>query len=76
MGFDYNVENEWFKPKKTVLDKLEEYLNKNIEMTKIAVAFHKDMNDTYEVEKYSRDIDLFSMVLDKIQELKKENENG
>ena len=30
------------------------------------------INDTYEVKKYSRDIDLFSMVLDKIQELKKE----
>ena len=67
-----SIEKAWFKPKKTVLDELEQYLNKNIEMTKIAVAFHKDMNDTYEVKKYSRDIDLFSMVLDEIQELKKE----
>lgn len=66
------IEEAWFKPKKTVLDKLEEYLNKNIEMTKTAVEFHKDMNDIYEVKKYSRDIDLFLMVLDKIQELKKE----
>lgn len=66
------IEKAWGKPKKTVLDELEEYLNKNIEITKTAVAFHKDMNDTYEVKKYSRDIDLFSMVLDKIQELKKE----
>jgi len=68
------IEKAWFKPKNTVLDELEEYLNKNIEMTKTAVAFHKDMNDTYEVKKYLRDIDLFSMILDKIQELKKEKQ--
>ena len=66
------VEKAWFKSKKNVLDELEEYLNKNIEMTKIALKFHKVINNTYEVEKYSRDIDLFSMVLDKIQELKNE----
>lgn len=73
MNADYEkIEKAWFKPKKDALDELEEYLNKNIEMTKIAVAFHKDMNDIYEVKKYSRDIDLFSMVLNKIQELKKE----
>ena len=66
------IEEAWFKPKKTVLDELEEYLNKNIEMTKTAVEFHKNINDTYEVKKYSRDIDLFSMILNKIQELKKE----
>ena len=66
------IEEAWFKSKKNVLDELEEYLNKNIEMTKTAIKFHKNMNDTYEVKKYSRDIDLFSMVLEKIQELKKE----
>lgn len=53
-----------------VINELEEYINKNIEITKVAVAFNEGINDAYEVEKYKRDIDLFTMVLDKLKELK------
>lgn len=61
MGFDYEkVEKAWFKPKKTVLDELEEWIYKN--------AFIIATSGT----KFVTVPDLE----DKIQELKKENENG
>ena len=53
-----------------VINELEEYINKNMEITKVAVSFNEGINDAYEVKKYKRDIDLFTMVLDKLKELK------
>lgn len=63
MGFDYEkVEKAWFKPKKTVLDELEEWL--------------KEQRDYYYEYPYYSDFNAYGSkcddVLVKIQELKKE----
>ena len=64
------IEKAWFKPKKTVLDELEEYINK--EWNTVATSPDGSFYEGYDccLEEMKKDI------LDKIQELKKENENG
>lgn len=58
MGFDYEkVEKACFKPKKTVLDELEEWVKANQYIGKTFV-FENDLT--------------YTELLDKIQELKKE----
>ena len=62
MGFDYEkVEKAWFKPKKTVLDELEEWLNDE-ENPAIEYDWECKYDYIYTDE-----------LLDKIQELKKES---
>lgn len=60
------IEKAWFKPKKNVLDELEEWL--------------KEQRNYYYEYPYYSDFNAYGSncddVLDKIQELKKENENG
>ena len=64
------IEEAWFKPKKTVLDELEEYLENEIK------KYKKDGYDISEIRRehlwlagcYDED----KYILDKIQELKKE----
>lgn len=61
MGFDYEkVEKAWFKPKKTVLDELEEWLNDEENL-----VTHYDYESKY-------DYIYTDELLEKIQELKKE----
>lgn len=64
------IEEAWFKPKKTVLDELEEYLENEIKKYK---------KDGYDISKIRREhlwlagcYDEDKCILDKIQELKKE----
>lgn len=66
------IEKAWGKPKKDVLNELEEYLKENIKITKNALKYYFLYDD--DIRKYKRDIALFEMVLDKIQELKKEKQ--
>lgn len=56
-----------------IINELEKYINKLMGQTKTAIAFNKGINDVYETKKYERDNDLFEMVLDKLKELKEEN---
>lgn len=71
MGVDCeSIEKAWFKPKNAVLDELEEYLKENIKITKNALKYYFLYDD--DIRKYKRDIALFEMILDKIQELKKD----
>ena len=61
MGFDYEkVEKAWFKPKNTVLEELEEWLNDE-ENPHICYDWESKYDYVYTDE-----------LLDKIQELKKE----
>ena len=71
MGFDYNVESEWFKPKKTVLDELERWLEEQHQFIIEIPAYTKEIS----IEHKTMEI-CYESILDKIQELKKENENG
>jgi len=61
------IEKAWFKPKKTVLDELEEWLKKICEQEFV----FEDGYDYCTERAYG-----CKVCLDKIQELKKENENG
>ena len=55
------IEKAWFKPKKDVLDKLEEWAKANQYIGK-TIVFENDLT--------------YTELLDKIQELKKEVNNG
>ena len=55
-----------------IIDELEKYINYNVEITKEAIVFNQKL-DCDEVKKYEQDICLFEMVLDKLQELKGNN---
>ena len=54
-----------------IINELEKYLKENIKLTKTAVHF--EILDDYDTRKYKRDIALFEMVLDKLKELKENN---
>ena len=60
MGFDYEkVEKAWFKPKKTILDELEEDIRQRLTSFKIDKDYFIDERDLEDILYY-------------IQELKKE----
>lgn len=63
------IEKAWFRSKKTVLDELEEELRKIRQKT--FTKYHS--NEWNNCLSFNDDI---KPLLDKIQELKKENENG
>ena len=56
-----------------IINELEKYINKLMGQTRTAIAFNKGINDIYETKKYERDNDLFEMILDKLKELKENN---
>lgn len=63
MGVDYEqIEKEFIKPKNTVLDELEEWLKEQIKLNVDGIRSFSG----YQCKE----------TLNKIQELKKENENG
>lgn len=68
MGFDYEkVEKAWFKPKKTVLDELEEWLEEEVIKSDLKGC---SFEQTYMTGKWNA----YKKTLNKIQELKRENE--
>ena len=74
MGFDYEkVEKAWFKPKKNVLDELEEYTKSEYEsLNKKGVGyFARHGVENYIVSRY----ETLEEILDKIQELKRSVDN-
>ncbi len=73
-----SIEKAWFKPKKTVLDELEEWLNDLIDKNNDTYELYKDdiLHHDHEISNARYQNNIFLAILDKIQELKKENENG
>ena len=56
-----------------IINELEKYIEENIKITKQALKF--EGLDDFDKKKYSRDITLFEMILDKIKELKEKSDN-
>lgn len=64
-----SIEKAWFKPKKTVLDELEEWIEEQHQFIIEIPAYTKEIS----IEHKTMEI-CYENILDKIQELKKENE--
>lgn len=62
------IEKAWGKPKKTVLEELEEWLEEYLK------EYDNEVYNIYPA--WRSKLDFCEQVLNKIQELKKENENG
>lgn len=74
------IEKAWFKPKKNVLDELEEYIIEEIDEAHEELNIILKGNDLDYKNECTKEFNCIKnaleILLDKIQELKKENENG
>lgn len=68
------IEKAWFKPKKTVLDKLEEWCRENRKIASENLSIL--ISGTEQAKRMATRFVVYDEFLNKIQELKKENENG
>jgi hypothetical protein len=70
------IEKTWFKPKKTVLDELEEWLNLYYKSNRKWYNYELSNHDRrYYEREYINTEFMIVKFLEKIQELKKENNN-